>query len=254
MKLTLDRPLAFLDLETTGINITHDRIIEMAIIKENPNGSVDKKEIRVNPTIPIPKESTEIHGISDADVEGLPTFADEAGTIALFLTDCDLAGYNSNRFDVPLLVEEFLRANINFDLEGRRLLDVQRIFHMMERRDLTAAYKFYCEKDLVDAHSAMADTQATYEVLHGQLDRYPTLSNNVDELVDFTGEMEFVDLGRRMIKKNGKVLFNFGKHKDKEVSEVLAKEPQYYNWIMQSDFLLHTKQKLTEIWEKSRKG
>jgi len=252
MELKLDRPLAFLDIESTGLSVTADRIIEIAILKIQANGAVETKEFRINPGIPIPKEASMIHGIYDADVAEEPSFRDISSTLALFLTDCDLGGYNSNYFDVPMLMEEFLRVDINFSIDERRLIDVQRIFHMMEKRTLTAAYQFYCNKELKDAHTAAADTHATYEVLIGQLEKYQELENNVAFLDQFTRSEQFVDLGRRMIYKNNEAYFNFGKHKGKKVVDVLKAEPQYYDWIMNNDFLQHTKAKLKAIRDKQR--
>ncbi len=248
MELKLQRPLAFIDLETTGINIAKDRIVEISILKVMPDGNRHIKTHRMNPTIPIPPEVTAIHGISDADVQDEPTFADLADKLYIYLEGCDLAGYNSNRFDIPLLVEEFLRAGIDFSIENRQLVDVQRIFHQMEKRTLEAAYQFYCQKELNNAHSAEADVKATYEVLCSQLSRYEKeLENDVAFLHDFSQEQQYVDLGRRIVLENGVELFNFGKHKGKPVREILQKEPGYYGWIMNGDFLQHTKKKLKEI-------
>jgi len=251
MDLQLDRPLAFFDLETTGINLVNDRIVEISILKIMPDGNEHVQTHRVNPTIPIPPEVTKIHGINDEDVKDEPTFEQLAKKLYLFLDECDLAGYNSNRFDIPMLVEEFLRVGINFSIDNRKLIDVQRIFHMMEKRTLEAAYKFYCDKELIDAHSAEADTRATFEVLLGQLKKYDQVPKNVDALDKYlNADEEIVDLGRRIIKKNNVELFNFGKYKGQPVEDVLRKEPQYYDWIIRSDFLNHTKQKLTEIKER----
>ena len=250
MKLNLTKPLAFFDLETTGINIAQDRIVEISIVKVMPDGNEETKSMRINPTIPIPASTSAIHGIYDKDVADAPTFQEVCTELDLFLANCDLGGYNSNRFDVPLLLEEFLRAGVNFKLDDRKLIDAQRIFHMMERRTLEAAYKFYCDKDLENAHSAEADTRATYEVLKSQLDRYSDeLQNDMAFLHDFTGDGDFVDPSRRMVYENNVPVFNFGKHKGKPVKEVFMREPQYYNWMMNSDFPLNTKQKLKEIKE-----
>lgn len=251
-KLKLKRPIAIFDIESTGINVATDRIVEICIMKVLPSGETITKTLRVNPTIPIPKEVSEIHGIYDEDVKDKPTFAQIAKDLALFFKGCDIAGYNSNRFDVPLLVEEFLRVNIDFKADNRRFVDVLRIFQKMERRDLTSAYKFYCEKDLTNAHSAEADVIATYEVLLAQVQRYEGINNDVEFLHDFTKDGNFVDSGRRLILDKDVVKFNFGKHKGKPVEEVLRKEPQYYDWMMRSDFLLDTKQKLTSIKLKMR--
>lgn len=247
-KLNLKRPLAFIDLETTGINLSTDKIIEIAIIKILPDGSSVSKVKRVNPGIPIPKESSDVHGITDEDVKDAPLFKEVANEFRQFLDNCDLAGYNSNRFDIPLLVEEFLRAGQQFDISGRKLIDVQRIFHLMEKRNLEAAYQFYCNKDLENAHTAEADARATYEILEAQLSRYDNLVNDMDALSQFTAEEDFIDLGRRFIRKNGEPFFNFGKYKGKSVNAILKEEPQYYDWMMKADFPLHTKQKLSEIF------
>lgn len=248
MQLSLERPLAIFDLEATGINIAKDRIVEIFILKVNPDGSEEKFHSRINPRIPIPPEVTEIHGISDADVADKPTFLTIAFEIKDFLENCDLAGYNSNRYDIPLLLEEFYRIGVNLDLNSRKLVDIFTIFVKMEGRDLSSAYKFYCDKELKNAHSAEADVRATYEVLKGQLARYPeALKNEMSFLHEFTHDGKFIDSGRRLIWDKDVAKFNFGKHKDKTVEEVLEKEPQYYDWIMRSDFLQDTKQKLTEI-------
>jgi len=248
-QLNLQRPLAVLDLETTGVNVGRDRIIEIGILKISPDNTQKEYNKRINPTIPIPTESSEIHHISDEDVKDCPTFEDLAPEINTFLDSCDLAGFNSTNFDIPLLVEEFLRTNIEFKIEGRKLIDVQRIFHTMEPRNLTAALKFYCGKDLEDAHAAMADTKATYEVLLGQLKKYEdNLQNDVNFLHEFTKGLDKVDFAGRMVyNEKGKEVFNFGKHKGKLVEEVLSAEPQYYDWIQKSDFALDTKRKLTGI-------
>lgn len=245
--LKLQKPLAFIDLETTGVNLGADRIVEIAIVKVTPDEKKQVKRKLINPEMPIPVASSDIHGITDEMVQNAPTFKQVANEIKQFLDSCDLAGYNSNRFDIPLLVEEFLRTGLEFDLRGRRLLDVQRIFHMMEQRTLGAAYKFYCNKTLDDAHSAEADATATWEILLAQTERYPNIGNTVEELVRFTGEDEIVDLARRFVMENGVEVFNFGKHKGRPVADVLKAEPQYYDWMMKGDFPLHTKQKLTEM-------
>lgn len=247
-KLKLTRPLAFIDLETTGTDIGKDRIVEIAIIKIMPDGTNISKVKRINPGMHIPKEATDIHGIHDEDVKDAPLFKEIANELRQFINHCDLAGYNSNRFDIPLLVEEFLRAGQNLDTDGIRFIDVQRIFHLMEKRTLEAAYMFYCDKELNEAHSAEADARATYEVLEAQLDRYKNLKNDVDALAKFTAEDDFVDFARRMIRKKGVEIFNFGKYKGKPVRDVLKEEPQYYDWMMKADFPLHTKQKLSEIF------
>lgn len=253
MKLNLQRPLAFLDIETTGVNISSDRIVEISILKIHPDNQTASKTLRINPTILIPIQASQIHGIYDKDVRDKPKFSEVAKDLIIFLNDCDLGGYNSNRFDIPLMIEEFLRAGINFSIENRRMIDVQQIFHRKERRNLEAAYKFYCQKELNNAHQAEADVKATFEVLLAQLDRYNDLKNDVTALHEFTkDDDEFVDFARRMVFKNRVEVFNFGKHKGKAVAEVLKKEPSYYNWMMDSDFSLHTKQKLKEIKERMK--
>ncbi len=246
--LTLKKPLVVFDLETTGTSITNDRIIELAVIKLHVNGNSEEKHYLVNPGIPIPPEATAIHGISNEDVADKPTFKQLAQEIARFFTGCDIAGFNSNKFDFPLLVEEFLRAGVDFDPEGRRFIDAQRIYHVFEPRTLTAAYKFYCEKELVNAHSAMADTKATLEVLLAQLQKYPQLNQNLDEVHKLSGQDKLVDLaGRMVLNEHGEAVFNFGKHKGKTVKSVLTSEPGYYQWMMDNDFALDTKRKLTKI-------
>ncbi len=247
MTLQLLRPLAVIDLETTGVNLSTDRIIDIAIVKIMPDGKRLVKRKLLNPEMPIPVASTEVHGITDAMVRDAPTFKQVANEIRQFIEQADLAGYNSNRFDVPMLAEEFLRASLDFDLSDRRLVDVQKIFHQMEQRTLSAAYKFYCNALLENAHSAEADASATWEVLQAQLLRYPQLGNSVESILKQIGEENTVDFARRMIMENGKEVFNFGKHKGRVVAEVLKAEPQYYDWMMKGDFPLHTKKKLTEI-------
>ncbi len=248
MRLNLKNPLVFFDLETTGIDITKDRIVEISYVKVFPNGKEESKTMRINPERPIPPESTDIHGITDDDVKDCPTFKAVAKTLAAQIEGCDLAGYNSNRFDIPLLAEEFLRADVNIDLNRRKFVDVQTIFHKMEQRTLSAAYKFYCNKTLENAHTAAADTMATYEVLQAQLDRYPELQNDIAFLSDFSSYNNNVDFAGRMIYNDKKEeVFNFGKFKGRLVEDVLKNEPGYYAWMMNSDFPLNTKQKLTEI-------
>ncbi|MBW8683685.1 3'-5' exonuclease [Chitinophaga rhizophila] len=246
--LQLKRPLAVIDLETTGTNVATDRIIEIAIIKVFPDKTVQSKVKRIHPGMPIPAASTAIHGITDEDVKDCPTFKQCANELRQYMDNCDLAGYNSNRFDIPLLVEEFLRTGLDFDVKDRKFIDVQKIFHLMEKRTLSAAYKFYCDKDLENAHSAEADALATYEILEAQLNRYEQLQAEVAPLADFTKEDEYVDFARRMVMQNGVEMFNFGKYKGRAVREVLKIEPQYYDWMMKADFPLNTKQKLTEIY------
>lgn len=250
MSLNLKRPLVFLDLETTGTNVATDRIVEIAMVKILPDGQKQIKVKRIHPGMPIPPEATAVHGISDEDVAHCPSFKEVANEIKQFLDHCDLAGYNLHRFDIPMLVEEFLRVGQAFSLKDRHIIDVQKIFFRMEPRDLSAAYRFYCGKDMHDAHRAEADALATYEVLQAQLKKYTELQSctNVEALAAFTSDGDFVDVGRRMIRQNGEVLFNFGKHKGKPVRQVLTEEPQYYDWIMNGEFLLDTKEKLTEIW------
>jgi DNA polymerase-3 subunit epsilon len=247
MSLQLKRPLAFIDLETTGVNLSTDRIVEIAIIKVLPDGTKSVKRKLINPQMPIPKSSSDIHGITNEKVKDAPTFKQAANELKQFIDDSDFSGYNSNRFDIPLLMEEFLRVGITIDMTNRRMIDVQHIFHMMEKRTLGAAYKFYCEKELIDAHSAEVDATATWEILEAQIDRYEHLGNTLDTILQFTGEEKFVDFARRFIMDNDVEVFNFGKHKGRPVTEVLRTEPQYYDWMMKGDFPLHTKQKLTEI-------
>lgn len=248
MKLNLKNPLVFFDLETTGTNIVTDRIVEISYHKVYPNGREETKTMRINPQMPIPPTSTAIHGISDEDVKDCPTFKDVAKEIVRDIEGCDLAGYNSNRFDIPLLAEELLRADIDIDLMKRKFVDVQVIFHKMEQRTLSAAYKFYCHKDLTDAHTAEADTLATYEVLQAQLDRYPELQNDIDFLAKFTAQTNNVDFaGRIVYNEKGEEVFNFGKYKGKKVTDVFNTDIGYYGWMMSSDFSLHTKKVLTSI-------
>jgi DNA polymerase-3 subunit epsilon len=251
MQLQLSHPICFLDLETTGINVSLDKIVEIAIIKIMPDGTKQIKRKLVNPEMPIPAAASEVHGISDEMVKDAPTFKQIANEIKQFIEGADLAGYNSNRFDIPMLNEEFLRAGIQIDMLSRKLLDVQKVFHMMEQRTLSAAYKFYCDKNLEDAHTAEADAMATFEVLEAQVVKYPQIGNTVESIVKFTGEDQIIDFARRFIYENGVAVFNFGKHNGKPVTQVLKEEPQYYDWMMKGDFALHTKQKLTEILNKS---
>ena len=251
-ELSLKRPIIFFDLETTGVDTAKDRIVEMALIKLNPNGSKDKYVKRINPTIPIPASSTEIHGISNEDVAGCPTFKQIAKELYEWMKGCDLAGYNAVRFDIPVLAEEFLRANVTVDFTERNFVDVQQIFFKMEERTLSAAYRFYCNKSLENAHSAEADTQATIEVLQAQLDKYENLENDMDALHKFTNGEGLVDYARRMVMKNGEPVFNFGKYKGQKVEQVFTDQPQYYDWMMNADFSLHTKQKISEIFTKMK--
>ncbi len=246
--LQLNRPIAFLDLETTGVSLSADRIIEIAIIKILPDGSRQVKRKLINPQMAIPKSSTDIHGITDEMVKDAPTFKQAGNEIKQYLENCDLGGYNSNRFDIPILMEEFLRAGMEVDLSNRRMIDVQHIFYTMEPRTLTAAYKFYCQKELINAHSAEADVDATIDVFLSQLQKYEKLGNSVDSVLASIGEDKIVDYARRFcFDDKGVEVFNFGKFKGRAVSEVLKSEPQYYDWMMKGDFPLHTKQKLTEI-------
>ena len=247
MKLNLTRPIAFIDLETTGVNISNDRIVEIAIVKILTDGTKQVKRKLINPQIPIPAGASDVHGITDEMVKDAPSFKQIANEVKQFIENCDLGGYNSNRFDIPMLIEEFLRAGVPFSADGRKLVDVQKVFHMMEQRTLGAAYKFYCNKVLEDAHSAEADATATWEVLEAQIERYPQIGNTVESILKATGEEEIVDFARRFIMENGKEVFNFGKHKGRPVADVLRQEPQYYDWMMKGDFAMNTKQKLTEI-------
>jgi DNA polymerase-3 subunit epsilon len=248
VKLNLKNPLVFFDLETTGININADRIVEISYLKVHPNGNEESKTMRINPEMPIPAESSAIHGIYDKDVAESPTFKEVAKTIAHDIEGCDLAGFNSNRFDIPVLAEEFLRAGVDIDMSRRKFVDVQVIFHKMEQRTLSAAYKFYCNKNLEDAHTAEADTRATYEVLKSQLDCYPDLQNDVVFLSEFSSFNRNVDFAGRMVYDDkGVEVFNFGKYKGMAVEDVLEKDPGYYGWILGSDFTLHTKAMLTKI-------
>ncbi|HEY1024118.1 MAG TPA: 3'-5' exonuclease [Sphingobacteriaceae bacterium] len=262
MKLNLKRPLAFFDLETTGTNVASDRIVELSILKAMPDGSQEVKTMRLNPQIPIPLEASLVHGIYDEDVQNEPTFKTVGPELAEFLENCDLAGYNSNKFDIPVLLEEFLRAGIPFDLENRHFVDVQNIFHQMEQRTLKAAYQFYCGKVIENAHSAEADVRATYEVLLAQLDRYENkewedkkgnvsvpVQNDVEALHRFTNLSRPVDFaGRIVFNEKGVEVINFGKHKGRSVEDVFNMEPSYYAWMQQGDFPLYTKRCLEKIW------
>ncbi len=245
--LQLTRPLAVIDLETTGLNLGTDRIVEIAIVKITPDTKKTVKRKLINPEMPIPAASSAMHGITDDMVKDAPTFKQVANELKQFIENCDLAGYNSNRFDIPLLAEEFLRIGMDFDCKERRLVDVQKIFHLMEQRTLGAAYKFYCDKLLDGAHGAEADAMATWEVLEAQVLKYPQLGDNIESITKFTGEDQIVDFARRFTLENGVEIFNFGKYKGRAVADVLKAEPQYYDWMMKGDFPMHTKQKLTEI-------
>lgn len=255
MKLNLTRPLIFFDLETTGTNITSDRIVEFSYIKIYPDGREETKSRRINPEMPIPAASTAVHHITDEDVAGEPTFRQVSKALYTIFEGCDIAGYNSNKFDVPLLIEEFARAGITFDLAGRHFIDVQNIFHKMEQRTLVAAYKFYCGKELEGAHSAVADTKATYEVLLGQLERYPDLKNDVAALEEFSRAGRGLDLASRIVlDDNDQPVFNFGKHKGKRVKDVFKREPSFYAWMMQGEFPRNTKDVATRLYNEVRKG
>jgi DNA polymerase-3 subunit epsilon len=248
--LQLIKPLAVIDIECTGMNLSTDRIVEIAIVKILPDGRKTVKRKLINPEMPIPASTSEIHGITDDMVKDAPTFRQVANEIRQFIDNSDLAGYNSNRFDVPMLVEEFLRASLDFDFRNRKLIDVQKIFHTMEQRTLTAAYKFYCNGTLTNAHSAEADASATWEVLQSQVEKYPQLGITIESILKCIGEDNTVDFARRMIMENGREIFNFGKHKGRAVTDVLKAEPQYYDWMMKGEFPLHTKQKLTEVFNR----
>lgn len=246
-KLALKRPIVFFDLETTGTDHARDRIVELAFVKIMPDGSRDKYVKRINPGMPIPPESTKIHGISDEDVKDAPLFKQIAHHLYDWIKGCDMGGYNSSKFDIPLLAEEFLRVGINVDFTERHMVDVQQIFFKMEARTLAAAVSFYCNKELSNAHSAEADIEATIDVLEAQLERYENLSGDVPALHKFTNTDEYVDYARRIVMRDGHPVFNFGKYKGRKVEEVFNSEPQYYDWMMQADFALHTKQKISEI-------
>ena len=248
MQLKLERPLVFFDLETTGTSITRDRIVEISCIKVYPDGHDEEFTSRVNPGIPIPPASTAVHHITDEDVKDMPMFAELAPKIREIFTDADIAGFNSNKFDVPLLIEEFGRVGMNFKVSLHKFVDVQNIFHKMEQRTLVAAYKFYCGKDLEEAHSANADTRATYEVLKAQLDRYPSLKNDIAYLSEFSCHNKNADLmGRIIFNNEDKEVFNFGKYKGEEVEKVFRRDPGYYSWMMQGEFAENTKQVITRI-------
>lgn len=249
MKLNLKNPIVFFDLETTGVNINTDRIVEICYLKVYPNGNEESKTMRINPDMHIPEQSSAVHGIYDEDVADCPTFKEVAKNIARDMEGCDIAGFNSNRFDVPLLAEEFLRAGVDIDMSRRKFIDVQVIYHKLEQRTLSAAYKFYCNKNLEDAHTAEADTRATYEVLKAQLDRYPDeLQNDMVFLSEYSSFTRNVDFAGRMVYNEQNIpIFNFGKYKGQSVAEVLRKDPGYYSWMLQGDFTLNTKQMLTRI-------
>lgn len=248
MQLNLKRPIIFFDLETTGVDAAKDRIIEISLIKIHPDSSREVKTRRINPEIPIPAVTTAIHGIRDEDVVDCPPFRNLARSLYAFIEGCDLAGYNSNKFDVPLLVEEFLRAGVEVDLSKTKFVDVQNIFHKMEQRTLSAAYKFYCNSEIENAHSAQADVEATYQVLLSQLDRYPELENDINFLAKFSTMTRNVDFAGRIILNDKDIpVFNFGKYKGRSVAEVFEMEPSYYGWMMNGDFSLNTKNVITQI-------
>ncbi len=252
MNLNLTKPLAFIDLETTGMDFSKDRIVEIAVVKVLPSGEVLEYCERINPQIPIPAEVVAIHGITNEAVKDCPSFPQVAQKYFDIINDSDWSGYNSSRFDFPFMTEEFGRAGFVFDNTNRRMVDVQRIFHLMEPRNLSAAYKYYCEKNLENAHSALADTRATFQILESQLDRYSDkIKNDIDFLHKFTKDGDFVDMGRKMYFNKGIETFNFGKHKGVPVKEVFKKEPNYYDWIMKSDFPLDFKEKIKSIKERN---
>ena len=254
MKLNLKNSIVFFDLETTGTNIVADRIVEISYLKISPNGTEESKTMRINPEMHIPEQATAVHGITDDDVKNCPTFKAVANDIAGAIKGCDLGGFNSNRFDIPLLAEEFLRAGIDIDLKRHKFVDVQVIFHKMEQRTLSAAYKFYCGKNLEDAHTAAADTAATYEVLKAQLDRYPELQNDIDFLSKFTCFNRNVDfVGAIVYNDKDEEVFNIGKYKGQRVADVLQRDPGYYGWMMNADFSQYTKKVLTQIKLRSMK-
>ena len=248
MELNLNKPICFFDLETTGTNVAKDRIVEISILKIFPNGNKSSKTWLVNPGIPIPHEAAAIHGISDENVANEPSFKQISAEVYQMIKDSDLGGYNSDRFDIPLLAEEMLRAEVDFDMKNMVSVDVQTIFHKMEKRTLEAAYKFYCDKELADAHSAEADTKATYEVLLSQLDRYPELENNIKKLAEFSNRKNSLDFAGFIGKdESGEAIFTFGKHNGKKVNDILETEPGYFGWILNADFPLYTKKVLTQI-------
>lgn len=248
MKLNLRNPLIFFDLETTGIDVAQDRIVEISFLKIYPNGDEESKTMKINPTVAIPPKVTAIHGITDEDVKDAPKFSEVGRMLTKAFEGCDFAGYNSNKFDLPLLAEEFLRAGLDIDLKKRKFIDIQVIFHKKEQRTLSAAYKFYCDKNLDGAHTAEADTKATYEILKAQLDRYSDLPNDVDELSKYSSHNRNVDfLGRIIFDEEGIEVFNFGKYKGQRVQDVLKKDTGYYGWMMNGQFPLHTKNVLTSI-------
>ena len=254
MQLNLKNPIVFFDLETTGVDTSRDRIVEISTVKVFPNGDKEVKTRRLNPEMHIPEEATAVHGITDEDLANEPPFRAIAKSLAAYLEGCDFGGFNSNKFDVPVLMEEFLRAGVNVDFKNRKFIDVQNIFHKMEQRTLEAAYRFYCDKTLENAHSAEADTMATYEVLMAQLDRYPELQNDVSYLADFSARGQSADYaGRILYDDKGVEVFGFGKYKGRSVAEVFREEPSYYSWMMNGDFPLYTKKVITEIRLRDKK-
>ncbi len=254
MQLNLKNPIVFFDLETTGVDTSRDRIVEISTVKVFPNGDKEVKTRRLNPEMHIPEEATAVHGITDEDVANEPPFRAIAKSLAAYLEGCDFGGFNSNKFDVPVLMEEFLRAGVNVDFKNRKFIDVQNIFHKMEQRTLEAAYRFYCDKTLENAHSAEADTMATYEVLMAQLDRYPELQNDVAYLAEFSARGQSADYaGRILYDDKGVEVFGFGKYKGRSVAEVFREEPSYYSWMMNGDFPLYTKKVITEIRLRDKK-
>ena len=266
MNLILSRPIVFFDVETTGLNIGKDKIIELALLKVNPDGSEEEKVWHINPEMPVSKEAEAVHGISNADLKNEPVFAEVANEILRFFENCDLAGYNSNKFDLPLLIEEFLRIDKDLDLRDKNCIDVQNIFHKMEPRNLSAAYRFYCQKELTNAHQALADTRATFEILKGQLAKYEgqahedaktgkvtKLENNVKLLSNFSRENRTVDFaGHIIFNENDEEVFNFGKYKGVPVKKVFTIEPPYYDWMMKADFPLYTKKIISRIYKELR--
>jgi DNA polymerase-3 subunit epsilon len=253
MKLNLKKPVVFFDIESTGLSVSKDRIVELGLIKINPDQSEESLTLRINPEMEISKESEEIHGISLDDLKDAPTFKEVAHRILDFIGEADLAGYNSNKFDIPMLLEEFTRVGVDFDMNVRKAIDVQNIFHKKEQRTLAAAYKFYCNQEIENAHSADADIKATYEVLKAQLDKYPDLKNDMDFLAEYSqnSKNKLLDFaGRLALNKDGQPIYNFGKHKDKTIKEVFTKEPSYHAWMLNNDFAHYTKKVLKEITDK----
>ena len=248
MNLKLKRPIVFFDLETTGVDTANDRIVEISLVKIGVDGTKSVKTRRINPEMHIPEAATAVHGITDEDVKDEPTFKQIAKSLAQYIEGCDFGGFNSNRFDLPVLVEEFMRAGVDVDFRKRKFVDVQNIFHRKEQRTLVAAYKFYCDKDLENAHSAEADTLATYEVLEAQIERYPDIGDTVEQLSEFSSNGTIVDFaGRLALNDKGEEVFTFGKYRGQSVEEIFRKEPSYYKWMMDGDFPQYTKKVITEI-------